>query len=81
MGMMKMAKPQKKYSLLSRKDIEYIKKILNISSVKDIDTSLMKKLKEELKKIKDVRNKNMITYKMWDVIMCVIISSFADCNT
>lgn len=76
-----MAKPQKKYSLLSRKDIEYIKKILNISSIKDIDTSLMKKLKEELKKIKDVRNKNMITYKMWDVIMCVIIASFADCNT
>lgn len=72
-----MAKPPKKYSNLDKHEISYIKKKLNITKIQDIDTTILKQLKEELKKLKDTRNKNMITYKLWDVVMCVIIASFA----
>ncbi len=32
-------------------------------------------------KPKDTRNQNMIIYKLWDVIICVIIASFRFNNT
>ena len=76
-----MAKPQKKYANLDKREISFIKKLLGIKSLKDIDITILKMLKENLKKLKDSRNKNMIIYKLWDVIMCVIIVSFADNNT
>lgn len=76
-----MAKPQKKYSILDKKQINYIKKKLGIKNIQDIDTTILKKLKEILKCLKDVRYQKMIIYKQWDVIMCVILASFADNNT
>ena len=75
-----MAKPPKKYSNLSKSEISFIKKKLKITKIQDIDTTILKKLKEQLKQLKDTRNKNMVIYKLWDVIMCVIIASFADNN-
>ena len=72
-----MAKPKKKYSSLSKREISFIKKKLGITKIQDIDTTILKQLKENLKLIKDIRNKNMIIYKLWDVIMCVILASFA----
>ena len=30
--------------------------------------------------LKYSRNKNMISFKMWDVIICVILASFSDCS-
>ena len=75
-----MAKPVKKYSNLNKEEIKYVKKVLGITKIQDIDTAILKQLKEELKKLKDTRNKNMISFKMWDVVMCVILASFADCN-
>lgn len=77
----KMAKPQKKYSNLNTRQINYIKKKLGITKIQDIDTTILKQLKENLKILKDSRDKNMITYKLWDVLMCVIIASFAENNT
>lgn len=74
-----MAKPPKKYSNLSKIEIRFIKKKLNITKIQDIDVTILKKLKETLKTLKDSRNKNMIIYKLWDVIMCVVLASFA-CN-
>ena len=75
-----MAKPQKKYSNLNRREKEYIKKKLGITRVQDIDIAILKELKESLKKLKDSRNKNMIIYKLWDVIICIILASFANCD-
>lgn len=76
-----MAKPKKKYSDLAKNEISFIKKKLGITKIQDVDTAILKMLKEELKKLKDSRNKNMIKFKLWDVIMCVILASFADNNT
>lgn len=75
-----MAKPPVKYSNLTIREKNFIKKKLGIKTFKDVDTAIFKKLKEELKKLKDSRNKNMISYKLWDVVLCVIIASFANNN-
>ena len=75
-----MTKPKKKYSDLNKDEIKFIKKRLNITKIQNIDTAILKELKEALKQLKDNRNKNMITFKLWDVIMCVILASFASCN-
>lgn len=79
MGSDKMAKPPKKYSNLTLKEKNYIKKKLGITKIEDVDTTMLRRLKEELKKLQDSRVQSLITYKLWDIIMCVIISSFA-CN-
>ncbi len=79
-GVMDMAKPKKKYSDLNKEEISFIKKKLRITKIQDIDVAILKQLKENMKLVKDSRNKNMIIYKLWDVIMCVILASFADKN-
>ena len=76
-----MAKPKKKYSDLNKNEINFIKKVLNITKIQNIDITILKRLKENLKLLKDSRNQHMIIYKLWDVIMCVILASFADNNT
>lgn len=42
----------------------------------DIDTALLKNHKEKLKEIKDIRNKNIISFNLSVVIMCIIIVFF-----
>lgn len=76
-----MSKPMKKYSNLSVKEKNYLKKKLNITKIQELDITILKQLKERIKKIKDTRVQNMITYKMWDIIMCVILASFANNNS
>lgn len=71
-----MAKPSKKYSNLTTKEKSFIKKVLGITKIQDVDTTILKNLKE---KLNDSRNQNMIIYKLWGVIICVILASFA-CN-
>ncbi len=44
-----MAKPSKKYSNLSKNEISFIKEKLNITTIQDIDTVILKQLKENLK--------------------------------
>ena len=75
-----MGKPKKKYSDLLKEEIHFIKKRLNIKKIQEIDKAILKELKENLKKIKDTRNQSMIIFKLWDVIMCVILASFASCD-
>lgn len=44
-----MSKPQKKYSNLTIREKNFIKGILGISTVQEIDTAILKELKEEIK--------------------------------
>ena len=76
-----MAKPKKKYEDLNRVEKNLIKKKLGITKIQDIDIAILKQLKENIKKIKDIRCQNKIVYKLWDVIMCVILASFAHNDT
>ena len=69
-----MAKPPKKYNDLLKQEKSFLKKKFGITKFDEIDVAILKNLKERLKKLKDNRNQNMILYKLWDVIMCVIIA-------
>lgn len=75
-----MAKPAVKYSNLTIREKNFIKKKLNIKTFKDVDIAIFKRLKEELKLLKDTRSKNKIIFKLWDVILCVVIASLANNN-
>ena len=50
-----MAKPNRKRFDLDIRQINYIKKVLEISKIEDVDKATMKQLKENLKQIKDIR--------------------------
>jgi len=76
-----MAKPKKRYADLNRIEKNLIKKKLGITKVQDIDVAILKQLKEQVKLIKDIRCKNKVTYKLWDIIMCTILASFAQNDT
>lgn len=75
-----MAKPKKKYSLLTKTQKSFILKKLGIRSILEIDTAILKKMKEEIKRLKDSRVQGRIIYKQWDILMCTILASFADNN-
>ncbi len=75
-----MAKPKKKYETLTKTQKSFILKKLGIKSILEVDTEILKQLKESLKKLKDNRVQGRITYKLWDIIVCTVIASFADNN-
>ena len=64
-----MARPSKRRFELEIRQINYIKKLLGIDKIEDIDKAAMKRLKNNLKKIKDVRVKGKTKFKIWDMIM------------
>lgn len=76
-----MGRPPKKYSNLTIREKNFVKKTLGITKLEDVDKTILKRLREELKQLNDVRNKNKIIYKLWDVIICTIVASFANNNT
>lgn len=53
-------------------------KSLGVSNVYEIDIPILKKLKENLKQLSDTRQQSKISYKIWDVVMCVILCNFAN---
>ena len=48
--------------------------MLRIDKIEDVDKADMKRLKNNLKKIRDVRIKGKIKIKIWDMIICSILS-------
>lgn len=71
-----MAKPVKKRLNITNVQKKYLFKILGIDKIEDIDIAILKRLKEKIKKLTDVRQKGKICYKLWDIVMCVIIANF-----
>lgn len=54
---------------------KYLLKKFNIKKIEDIDIAVLKQLKENLKKLTDTRQQSKISYKMWDIIVCVILAN------
>lgn len=75
-----MAKPKTIFEKLTKVKKQFIKKKLGIKKIQDAKTTILKQLKEKLKKLKDYRCQGMIIYKLWDIVMCVLLASFADNN-
>ena len=73
-----MARPSKRRFKLEIRQINYIKKLLRIDKIEDVDKAAMKRLKNNLKKIKDVRIKGKTKVKILDMIICSILAVLFD---
>lgn len=76
-----MARPSKRRFELEIKQINQIKKKLNISKIEDVDIATMKLLKEKLKNLQDLRVKKKTKFKMWDIVICSILAVLFGANT
>lgn len=54
---------------------KYLLEKFDIRKIEDIDITILKSLKEKLKKITDTRQQSKISYKIWDIIVCVILAN------
>lgn len=73
-----MAVPKKNRLNITIKQKNFLLKKLGIKDITEIDVTILKQLKENLKVLNDSRQQSKITYKLWDIIICVIVASFAD---
>ena len=63
---------------LNNKELKILLKKFGVKTLEDVKTTMLKELKESLKdKINDKRQQSKITYKIWDIIICVIVADFA----
>ena len=67
-----MARPSKRRFELEIRQINYIKKLLGIDKIEDVDKVVL--WKNNLKKIKDIRVKGKAKFKIWDMIICSILA-------
>lgn len=73
-----MAKPNKNTLNLDKEQISRLKKMLVISKIEEIPTTVLKELKESLKNLSDSRQKWKTSYKIWDIAMYVILAVFSN---
>lgn len=73
-----MAVPNKERLNITTQQKKFLLKKLGIKNITDIDVTLLKQLKENLKSLDDPRQQSKIAYKLWDIIICVIVATFAD---
>ena len=69
-----MARPNKKRFNLNTRQINFIKKKLEITKIEDVDVATLKLLKEKLKSLQDIRIKKKTKFKLWDIIICTILA-------
>ena len=48
--------------------------------IREIEILKLKELKEKSKMLKDERQKGKIVYKIWDIVVVVVLAVLADCN-
>lgn len=73
-----MTKPKKNRLNLTPFQKRFLLLRLNTKSLEEIDTAVLKMLKEQFKKITDVRQQSKISYKIWDIITYVVFARFAN---
>lgn len=73
-----MTKPNKQRLNISVSQKRFLFKILNINNIDQLDVAVLKLLKDKLKSLTDSRQKNKITFKLWDIIMYVVIANFSN---
>jgi len=60
---------------------KYLKQKLEIKDIELLDGTIIKFLKEKMKTVTDYRQKSKTSYKLWDILVCVILASFANNET
>ena len=76
-----MAKITGKRLNISTSQSKFLLRILGINDIKDIDITVLKKLKEHMKTLTDSRQKSKRIYKIWDIVVCTILADFAGIET
>ena len=59
---------------LDSRQKKYLKKKFGLNAFKDLNINILKRLKEAMKNLTDTRQQGKINYKIWDIVVCVIIS-------
>lgn len=67
-------KPLRVTDKLDKRQKKYLKKKFNISAYKDLTPTILKQLKETMKQLNDPRQQSKTSFKLWDIVVCVIIS-------
>ena len=67
-------KPKKTSDKLDKRQKDYLKKRFGITKFDELRPKILKQLKEKLKQLTDTRVAYKCTYKIWDIVICVIIS-------
>ena len=74
-----MKKIIKDIDLLDKNQKKFLKEKFNVKNIEDVNITILKRLKENIKKgVTDVRCQGKICYKLWDIIVCVILANFAN---
>ena len=74
-------KPIKNIDKLDKSQKKYLKKKFGISAWKDLTPTILKNLKEAMKELTDTRQQVKIKYKIWDVVICIVISCLCGMKT
>lgn len=67
-------KPLKNTDKLDSRQKNYLKKKFGLKAYKDLTPTILKKLKEAMKDLTDTRQQGKKIYKIWDIVVCVVIS-------
>ena len=67
-------KPKKVSDKLDKRQKNYIKKKFGIRKFEELRPKVLKQLKESLKELTDTRISYKCSYKIWDIVICVIVS-------
>ena len=70
-------KPIKKINKLDIKTKNRIKNVFGIKKFDELSTKIMKRLKDAMMNLTDSRQKEKKIYKIWDVVVCVIIAQLS----
>ncbi len=62
---------------VTKEQMSYLKKKLRIRKMEDIETTVLKDLKETFKELKDTRQKSKTHYKIWDIVCYVIFAQMS----
>lgn len=63
---------------ITNKEQKFLLKKFEINNIEDIDVAILKQLKENLKKLTDSRQQSKIVYKIWDLVICVILANLTN---
>ena len=75
-----MREKKKKSEKLDKRQKNYLKKEFGIKAYKDLTPTILKRLKEELKNLTDTRQQSKVTFKMWDIMTCLIVAVLCGCK-
>lgn len=63
---------------LTNNEQKYLLNKYGITTIEDIDVAILKQLKENLKDLTDYRQQSKISYKIWDIVICVILANLTN---